>query len=298
MNRVLISAFLFAFASSAWANPDAEISELARDAEAVKQGETIYKQMCFACHGMNLEGAAGPNLIDATWIHGESPADWFRIITKGVNEKGMMAYEAVYDESTRKNLTAYLLSKQEGLRNFQYEVYPPVSDDSIELPTFGSGEPIKSGQISDALVDLSPAEMLEFSIVFKGKFLVPKAGKYIFVHHTRDGRFRMKFNGAVSESKAGEKQLTRKIFELEAGEYEMEVAYQRVDGTPRMLFFDVMAPSGINFPLSRDSHQVLTTSSYIYVVTDQARIVRSVLDGIPNETLAVGLPGGLSFTVG
>ena len=125
----------------------------------MKQGETIYKQMCFACHGMNLEGAAGPNLIDATWIHGATPADWFRVITEGVSEKGMMAYEAVYDETTRRNLTAYILSKQEGLRDFRYEVYPPIERADIPLPELGSGEPIKAGQISDALVDLSPAEM-------------------------------------------------------------------------------------------------------------------------------------------
>lgn len=298
MNRFLIVAFLVTFVPPSWADSGAEFTDLAKDAETVKQGETIYKQMCFACHGMNLEGAAGPSLIDATWVHGANPADWFRIITKGVSEKGMMAYEAVYDETTRKNLTAYILSKQEGLRNFRYEIYPPVKGEATALPTFGSGEPVKSGQISDALVDLSPAEMQEFSIVFKGNFLVPKNGKYTFFHQTRDGRFRLKLNDIVSEIEGGNRKRIRTEIELEAGDYEMEVAYQRTEGTPRMLLFDVRAPSGITFPLSRDSHQILTTSTYVYQVTDQARIVRSVLEGIPHESLAVGLTGGLSFTVG
>ncbi len=298
MNRLFIPSLLVAFAPSAWADPGAEITELAKDAEAVKQGETIYKQMCFACHGMNLEGAAGPNLIDATWIHGANPADWFRIINKGVSEKGMMAYEAVYDEATRKSLTAYILSKQEGLRDFHYEIYPPVKGKDAALPAFGSGEPIKAGQISDALVDLSPAEMQEFSIVFKGNFLVPKKGKYIFTHHTRDGRFRLKLNDVVSEVPGGSRKRSRTEVELEAGAHEMEVAYQRTDGTPRMLMFEVRSPSEINLPLSRDSHQILTTSTNVYEVTDQARVVRSVLEGIPNESLAIGLTGGLSFSLG
>ncbi|MDF1824694.1 MAG: c-type cytochrome [Verrucomicrobiales bacterium] len=298
MNRFLIIVLCIVVSPPLRADPGAEISVLSKDVMAVKQGETIYKQMCFACHGMNLEGAAGPNLMDATWIHGATPADWFRVITEGVSEKGMMAYEAVYDETTRKNLAAYLLSKQEGLRSFQYEIYPPVSGESEALPGFGSGEPIKSGEISDALVDLSPAEMQEFSMVFKGRFLVPRDGKYIFIHHTRDGRFRMKLNGLVSKSEGGNKKRTRLVVDLKAGEYEMEVAYQRTDGTPHLLLFDVLVPSGINFPLSRDSHQILTTSTHIYEVADQARVVRTVLDGIPHETLAVGLTGGLSFTVG
>lgn len=280
------------------ADPGAEISELASNSDAVKQGETIYKQMCFACHGMNLEGAAGPNLIDATWIHGATPGDWFKVITKGVSEKGMMAYEAVYDETTRKNLAAYILSKQEGLRGFRYEIYPPVEGDSAALPVFGSGEPIKSGEIPDALVDLSPAEMQEFSIAFKGKFLVPKKGKYVFIHQTRDGRFRVKLNDNLSESASGNKKRTRVVFDLEAGEYEMEVAYQRTDGTPHLLLFEVETPSGIKFPLSRDTHQILTTATHVYQVADQARVVRTVLENIPHESLAVGLPGGVSFTVG
>ncbi|MEC5128734.1 c-type cytochrome [Verrucomicrobiales bacterium BCK34] len=298
MKQNLTLLLIFALAPCLGAETGAEITALARNTDAVKQGETIYKQMCFACHGMNLEGAAGPNLIDATWIHGATPGDWFKVITKGVGEKGMMAYEAVYDETTRKNLAAYILSKQEGLRGFRYEIYPPVEDDSVALPVFGSGEPIKSGEIPDALVDLSPAEMQEFSIAFKGKFLVPEKGKYIFIHQTRDGRFRMKLNDNLSESASGNKKRTRVVFDLDAGEYDMEVAYQRTDGTPHLLLFEVETPSGIKFPLSRDTHQILTTATHVYQVTDQARVVRTVLENIPHESLAVGLPGGVSFTIG
>lgn len=296
MIRPFILILLFATAPSLRADSNAEFAALARDEKAVSQGEMIYKQMCFACHGMKLEGAAGPNLIDSTWIHGATPEDWFRTITKGVSEKGMMAYEVVYDETTRKNLTAYLLSKQEGLRGFRYEIYPPVEGESAELPVFGSGTPIKSGEISDAMVDLSPAEMQEFSIVFKGKFLVPKKDKYIFFHQTRDGRFRVKLDDTVSKS--DEKKRTRLVAQLDAGEHEMEVAYQRTDGTPHLLLFHVLAPSGLKFPLSRDSHQILSSASHIYQVTDQARVVRTVLEGIPHESLAVGLPGGSRFTIG
>lgn len=295
--RPLILSLFFA-TSLLRAEPAADFAALARDTEAVTRGETIYKQMCFACHGMNLEGTAGPNLIDATWIHGTTPENWFRVITKGVSEKGMMPYEAVYDEMTRKSLVAYLLSKQEGLRGFRYEIYPPIKGETTALPAFGSGKPIKSGDISDALVDLSPAEMKEFSIVFRGKFLVPTKGKYIFIHHIKDGRFRMKLDDKVSESGSEDKKRIRLVFELEAGEHEMEVAYQRTDGTPHLLLFEMESPSGLKLPLSRDSHQILTTARHVYTVADQARVVRTVQEGVPHESLAVGLPGGVSFTVG
>lgn len=120
---------------------DAELAALAENPEAIAKGETAYRQMCFACHGAHLEGAAGPSLNDSDWLHGNRPSDILRVITKGVSEKGMMPYEAIYDEPTRKGLVAFILSQEVGFRDVAYEIYPPVADPADGLPSFGSGSP-------------------------------------------------------------------------------------------------------------------------------------------------------------
>src|SRR4029077_1904743 len=37
---------------------------------AIAAGEAVYKANCVACHGAELQGGIGPNLVDSTWIHG------------------------------------------------------------------------------------------------------------------------------------------------------------------------------------------------------------------------------------
>jgi cbb3-type cytochrome c oxidase subunit III len=39
----------------------------------IAKGDTIFHKtgLCYACHGSNAEGAVGPNLTDAEWLHGD-----------------------------------------------------------------------------------------------------------------------------------------------------------------------------------------------------------------------------------
>lgn len=38
-----------------------------RTPEAIASGQTLYGQVCAACHGQNFEGGVGPNLVDNEW---------------------------------------------------------------------------------------------------------------------------------------------------------------------------------------------------------------------------------------
>ncbi len=54
---------------------------------AIAQGDTIFHKsgMCYACHGSNAEGAVGPNLTDAEWLHGDGSYDMIvATVTAGV----------------------------------------------------------------------------------------------------------------------------------------------------------------------------------------------------------------------
>ena len=54
---------------------------------AIAQGDSIFhgKGNCYACHGTNAQGAVGPNLTDAEWIHSDGSYDAIvKQITAGV----------------------------------------------------------------------------------------------------------------------------------------------------------------------------------------------------------------------
>jgi cbb3-type cytochrome c oxidase subunit III len=53
----------------------------------VAKGDTIFHKtgLCYACHGSNAQGAVGPNLADAEWIHGDgSVAMIAATVTEGI----------------------------------------------------------------------------------------------------------------------------------------------------------------------------------------------------------------------
>jgi cbb3-type cytochrome c oxidase subunit III len=54
---------------------------------AIAQGDSIFHKdgMCYACHGSNAEGAVGPNLTDAEWLHGDGSYDMIvATVTSGI----------------------------------------------------------------------------------------------------------------------------------------------------------------------------------------------------------------------
>jgi mono/diheme cytochrome c family protein len=44
---------------------------------AIAKGDTVFHKtgLCYACHGSNAEGAVGPSLTDAEWLHGDGSYD-------------------------------------------------------------------------------------------------------------------------------------------------------------------------------------------------------------------------------
>ena len=54
---------------------------------AIAEGDSIFhsKGNCYACHGTNAQGAVGPNLTDAEWIHSDGSYDAIvKQVTTGV----------------------------------------------------------------------------------------------------------------------------------------------------------------------------------------------------------------------
>lgn len=74
-------------------------------------GEQIFVKNCVVCHGEQMEGKVGPNLVDTTWIHGGTLADIEKTITNGVPEKGMVSWGPVLGADKIKAVAEYVHSK-------------------------------------------------------------------------------------------------------------------------------------------------------------------------------------------
>lgn len=90
---------------------DIQLWNLSRDPAVVAAGQKIYTANCVACHGPNLEGGIGQNLVDATWIHGGKPTDIYNTITKGVLDKGMPVWGPVLGAARIADVAAFVISK-------------------------------------------------------------------------------------------------------------------------------------------------------------------------------------------
>jgi cytochrome c oxidase cbb3-type subunit III len=84
------AVLLLTFAAVVGASPAAAQTAAAATPAAIAQGDSIFhsKGNCYACHGTNAQGAVGPNLTDAEWIHSDGSYDAIvKQITTGVLQK-------------------------------------------------------------------------------------------------------------------------------------------------------------------------------------------------------------------
>lgn len=78
--------------------------------EAAKVGQKTFKRKCKACHGANGEGGIGPNLTDNYWINGDgSLGAIYKVIDKGVVEKGMAAWGETLDKKQMFAVLKYVI---------------------------------------------------------------------------------------------------------------------------------------------------------------------------------------------
>ncbi len=86
-----------------------EMLAIMKDPSTIRAGEALYTERCLACHAAGGAGQIGPNLTDAYWLNGDgSAAAIEQIINKGVTEKGMPAWEAVFSDDEQRQITAYV----------------------------------------------------------------------------------------------------------------------------------------------------------------------------------------------
>lgn len=92
---------------------DEALALIGKDPNALALAGKVFSEKCSMCHGAELQGVIGPNLVDKYWINGKGThKDIYNLIANGVPEKGMPAWGTLLKEDELKALTAYVFSKK------------------------------------------------------------------------------------------------------------------------------------------------------------------------------------------
>jgi cytochrome c oxidase cbb3-type subunit III len=79
------------------------------NADAIKEGASLFRANCSPCHGLNAHGGGrGPDLTSGRWTHGSTDDDLFRTITQGVPGTDMPANS--FEDSETHTIIVYLRS--------------------------------------------------------------------------------------------------------------------------------------------------------------------------------------------
>jgi cytochrome c oxidase cbb3-type subunit 3 len=95
--------------SLAEAPSEAVLGKLMTDPDLMNDAKAAFEKRCAVCHGPAGQGLIGPNLTDASWIHGEGRLmDIFEVVSKGVPTKGMPSWELQLDPIEVRKLVGYV----------------------------------------------------------------------------------------------------------------------------------------------------------------------------------------------
>ncbi|MBK7399216.1 MAG: c-type cytochrome [Myxococcales bacterium] len=89
---------------------DTSLTNMAKNASAVAEGQGAFMANCASCHGANGGGGIGPNLTDNAWLHGGAPTKVYATIKEGFTAKGMPAWGAILGEEKTRLVSAYVVS--------------------------------------------------------------------------------------------------------------------------------------------------------------------------------------------
>lgn len=84
------------------------LSSLMADPTTTESGKGVFVARCSPCH-LEGQGAIGPNLTDAFWIHGKGKLlDIYGVVSEGVADKGMPAWNRQLTPAELRQVVAYV----------------------------------------------------------------------------------------------------------------------------------------------------------------------------------------------
>lgn len=104
MSRLTIVLLLCVPCHAQTANP------FASDPKAAETGRWNFRIICSPCHGIHAQGGRGPDLSLGTYSAGDTDADLFRVIARGVPGSEMAGYSGRVDDEGIWRLVSYIRS--------------------------------------------------------------------------------------------------------------------------------------------------------------------------------------------
>jgi len=91
---------------------DETLWQMSENSGFISAGKEIYIEKCLACHGPNLEGGIGLNLIDNEWKWGNKPISIYSLVVNGSPDKaaGMQAWMSTLGPKKVNQVVAFVLS--------------------------------------------------------------------------------------------------------------------------------------------------------------------------------------------
>ena len=256
----------------------------------IERGEVIYKQLCFNCHGVNLDGGIGPSLIDSYWKNGDSYDAIYRNIAKGITGTEMIAYELVYPEKDLRSLTDFIIGKQEGNRETLRSTYPRdyFKGKRLHPDLFDSIESTSQKKLPENFYYVE--RMFDGVLRGQSKLFIKSPGKYR-LNINGKGRTSIWVNGKevhYSNDKKPKDTHFDKEFELSSGTHDLEILHE--EPTAHSMRF------GVRLQKLNGRHWMLTGKSLEGSVPkvvrsgESAKVIRKWIEGLPPRTLLLLLP--------
>ena len=81
------------------------------DAQAVESGRVMFRMSCAGCHGLHATGGrSGPDLTRGTFVAGDTDADLYGVVSKGVAGTEMPAFSPRLEDDELWRLVSYVRS--------------------------------------------------------------------------------------------------------------------------------------------------------------------------------------------
>jgi hypothetical protein len=256
----------------------------------IERGQEIYNQICFNCHGPNLDGGIGPNLVDSYWKNGDSHDAIYRSIAKGVSGTEMIAYELVYPEKDLQSLTEFIINKQEGNRQTLRSTYARDYFEGKRLhpDLFDSIESTSQTRLPENFYYVD--RMFDGILRGQSKLYISSPGKYRFTTGGR-GRTSIWVNRdevLYSNDKKDKSTRINKDFELSAGIHDLEIIHEEPTSHSMRFHARLQKLNGKHWMLTGKSLE----GSVPKVVRSgqKAKVIRKWIDDLPPRTLLLLLP--------
>jgi hypothetical protein len=255
-----------------------------------ERAETIYKQLCFNCHGIHFDGGIGPSLKDSYWRHGDSPEAILKAINKGIPGTEMIGYEAVFPEEDRLALRDLILAQHEGLRGVVRHVYPraPFKGKRLSPDLFDNVKPLSETRLPENVYYFK--RQGDGILRGKSKLYIKEAGQYHFSIRNI-GRTSIFLNGKevhYSDEKTPKDTHVNKTFNLQPGIHDLEVLHEEKTTHSYRFSGFLLHKGGKRWPL----HGRSLEGNVPKVITagTEAKVIRKWISGLPPRTLLCLLP--------